>query len=1011
MADNISNIIDYSEFSEQLSNTIAGLQTLIAKINQVNENHVTIAIDAEGMQTLTDIVNMTKKQADAQGQANVVLKEGAQVTQQLNDIQDKFGAGLVENAKTLVELKQELTYVDSQIKQFTKDINSGKDATADASAKLADFTRRQIELKQAISATTAEMKKQTDIGLAAQQAAANKKAEAEERAGQRMILAAQKTEIAQVNAATKAATAQQAAAEKAALANERAANKSILSWENFTQVFQRQIVRITASLIIYSAIIAAFTALYDWWTKLSNAEEIAKDNLEAYAAGVKQLSEDLDNLPFKELAKKQKDAFALQRLVDYIKGVQDVKGHIEGLYAAYQKIQTLAPGIVDVFKNKNEFAKAIGSDRMNKQLDAAGGYVSAKDEIDSKTEILNKTIEVQKNTIQQLQENKKEKDDLDSHKPDIESAGGNVFTLAKDEAVYALKVKANKENYETLEKNFKEYSRSIIEQQSDLAKKEAAFYDKYGRTKDPTVKKPNAKDLNAELKQEDERYAAELALAQKSYDNKERLNKKAGNNEEVTFTHQQELLKAQQQANTDHFQIREHIMEAFYGKTGETAAQWKARMMKDVADELEENNKLAESADKNSEAYKKALAEKKKALEDWARYVEETARKFQAIEDETANIKAQGKVRHDYAQGAGGFLEGMGVENSDYAEKQQQLQIQKEAKLKEHADAQNAANILLAKPEKTKEDQKQIDDLQLQANTAGKDATKLADDQQAAHDEMVLEGKRKIGALTVQLAQQTFDAIKTIRDNQFAAEQQQLQIQAQELQIRSTQQIAAINATAGFQITKSNEVAAVTAQTAAAQNAIQEKQNNLELKKAIADKKFAEAQVIMNTATAIMKTWAGYADQGEVGAALAAAQTALLVGIGAAQYAAAASTPLPQFWQGGDTYTPFFRAGEKGAELGTTPTGQKMLFAKDAVYSAPIGTHIETAQETEKIFRYAINNIGNNAMPKWDAPTMTDKNIVQCLQDNNELLTGLLMKNTSPKIIINVPKNRRFPGR
>ena len=241
------------------------------------------------------------------------------------------------------------------------------------------------------------------------------------------------------------------------------------------------------------------------------------------------------------------------------------------------------------------------------------------------------------------------------------------------------------------------------------------------------------------------------------------------------------------------------------------------------------------------------------------------------------------------------------------------------------------------------------------------------------------QAREEVANLAVNLAQETASAIIAITNNQFAVEEQNLQIKAREQQVQNQQQIEAINATSGYAITKDNLLAKQAASNAAQQNAIQNQQNQLALKQAIFQKEAAEAGIIMNTALAITKTLPMLADP--VTAPFAAAEIAIITGIGAVQYAAAASTPLPQFEFGGTTTTALFRAGESGPEKMTTPAGQTFIAPRDAVYSAPIGTHIDTAAETAQ---WAMKYIG--VMPRYiekesNTAAMTDGRIVDTLKD------------------------------
>ena len=464
---------------------------------------------------------------------------------------------------------------------------------------------------------------------------------------------------------------------------------------------------------------------------------------------------------------------------------------------------------------------------------------------------------------------------------------------------------------------------------------------------------------------------------------------KAGNNEAVTFTHQQQLLVKQREAERDHYQIAGKIMEDHYGKTGETVNQWNERLTKYALKQIEEENKLAETEGRNTEKFKKDQQDKIDAIEAFQKKWEENAAQMKAIDDEVATMKEKSASEHKYAGGSGAFLEGLGINTGEQAEKDKQFEIDRQAAKTRQSDAFNAAEN--AKDELEK--QKHLID----AKKAGEDITAIDIAQLKSHDELVLEAKRKISEETITLAQQTAETISTIRNNQFAAEQQALQYEQATLERTSQQKIAAINATAGYQITKDNEVAKVVAQTTAQQNAIQQKQNELALKKAKADKEAAEAGIILNTALGISKV---LAVEG-LDPILAAAEIALITAIGAAQYAAAASTPLPQFFTGGTTETPIFRAGEQGRELGITPSGEAMMFNSDAIYSAPIGTEIKNNADTERIINYAVNNTGK--LVAYEAPTMTDKNIIDELKENRKTMIEIAMMKTTPKttVIVN----------
>ncbi len=271
-----------------------------------------------------------------------------------------------------------------------------------------------------------------------------------------------------------------------------------------------------------------------------------------------------------------------------------------------------------------------------------------------------------------------------------------------------------------------------------------------------------------------------------------------------------------------------------------------------------------------------------------------------------------------------------------------------------------------------------------------------------------LEKKKKLKQLNdlkdaaIQTAQDTAAAVKQIQDNQFAAEQQQLQIKMQALENSNEQKIQAINATAGYQISKDNALAKQAAQFAAQQNAIQKQENELALKKAKADKVAAEASVVMNTAIAVTKILANDAYDPPVAAAL----VALTIATGAAQYAAAASTPLPQYRYGTSaTHTPFFIAGEAGENEWIKPVGKPGYWSGTTakIFHEPLGTSVTPIH---KITEFANANV-SHTYGKIEAKDNSAKEMATLIgekieKSNAEVVYALLRsKNITPPVIIN----------
>ncbi len=273
-------------------------------------------------------------------------------------------------------------------------------------------------------------------------------------------------------------------------------------------------------------------------------------------------------------------------------------------------------------------------------------------------------------------------------------------------------------------------------------------------------------------------------------------------------------------------------------------------------------------------------------------------------------------------------------------------------------------------------------------------------------DEEFMAKKRKymddFSSYSINLAKTTYDAINTIRNNSFAAEEQQLQIRANQVKFQTDQKIAAINASTNFQIAKDNQIAELTAQSAAQQAQIQQQQRELSIKKAKADKEAAEMNIIANTAMGIVKAMAEY---GYAGIPLAA----LIAATGAVQYSAAASAQLPQYKYGTDaTVTPQFIAGEGGEPEYIKAPGKPGYWTDTTarVYTEPLGTSVTPLH---KVLNYAVSGVNrpfdrSNSTMQSALISIGMNSVVRAIESNtqqlgsktDELAYALLKSRQSP---------------
>ena len=512
--------------------------------------------------------------------------------------------------------------------------------------------------------------------------------------------------------------------------------------------------------------------------------------------------------------------------------------------------------------------------------------------------------------------------------------------------------------------------------------------DKYDQIGDEFAKKAakviveDPKEKKKKVKEPANEMQAALAAEKANYERRLEENKAFFESTKQTYADEQKLNDDNIKAANDYGQHSFEILNYWL-------QQKKANYQTYLKDSQNVNKDLLAADVKYSVDEKKILdkilADREDAQKQLAKLLEqelELNEQKQQMED----AQKEGADHTKYAKSFAPFIDGITGGSSDFGDKMKGFDTQIKQKKEELKDAQ--LKLKNAKEDGNESDISKFGGSDGKGGEVGQKTTDLAKieaDKQKSYDDQIIQKKEELAEKTIELAQQTFAALKTINDNEIAQQQMNLEIKSRTIQLAYQEQVDAVNASAGYQITKENELAKMAAQKAAQQNAIQQQQNQLALKKAKGDKAAAEAGIVANTALAIMKTIAGFADLLPEYAPLLAATIAAEVAIGGVQLAAAASAPLPQFWKGGTTETPYFIAGERGVELMTTPGGKTMLADKPGIYSAPLGTKINTADETAAFMRYAQNSmsmsINSRGELKEHAPSMTDKRIVEKLDE------------------------------
>jgi hypothetical protein len=544
----------------------------------------------------------------------------------------------------------------------------------------------------------------------------------------------------------------------------------------------------------------------------------------------------------------------------------------------------------------------------------------------------------------------------------------------------------------------------------------------------PKGKNKNKIEMESLLRQQEEERKIKDDNAQKNYDQSKK-----------TYQDEYELINNKINNEKNAWKNEADIMARFSGKIGETQDQELARYEKYQAEYATALNKSVEVVQKIDEEINNEYKKVQEYDKNYVKSLEETKKKIIEIQEELQDRKVKFAIdksnsgidlfgikaeKHKYDNANYNISEGENVVRKDNLS----LGNAKDEMLNSHTnvDNDNSNPLTQSKQERDKyikdleakqEADKKYQELSIKTNQDSSNETiNIKSLEEQKQDD--LDGKRKkalqdIANLTVQLAEQTMQAINTIRNNGFAKESMQLDILAQKQKIQNDQKVAAINASTNFQIAKDNQLAIQAAQNQAKQNEITQQQNQLAIKKAKADKTAAEAGIVLNTALALTKVLPLYAEVATIPFAIA--ETAIITAIGAAQYAAAASAPIPQYWTGGITQAPTFSAGERGFEL-ITPNGGKPYFSTNtaSIYSEPIGTKIDSHEDTVKMIQYAVSGIlikqPNEAKQK-EKSDITLREVKLAIENSNEELAYAILNSKTNVIVQNKQRSDNLTWR
>lgn len=1004
--DNISSIID-PQVPKDIEIVIAKLIELENAVKRISDDAISIKVQMQGADNLLSLTDQLNSIQKAVNELNKVQAQSKDVTLQLATVTQSYGVDVVSASKALAELRRDLDAANEQFAKLAKLYEAGSISSASYVRQSAAVQLRINELKIGIKEYNDALN--SHIRLENMSTEATQKNTAATIANKDAYNAA----VAQIKAANSAVSESSAKMHVAAGTAQNAgamfnvsatgisklgeeANKSRTLLERFGDVFGRQLMRAVGSLIIWQVAVEGIKALYEWFTKLTPAEEAAAQRLEEFDQNMIQLEKTLQSMDEKIKAGADISESMQQAAISVLQHSKNV----DALRYAYDQLQQSQPGILKNLTDQELLAG--GATEQIKKLNEAN---KLRAELDAKSQGIQAIINQEKANNVKLGDAELE---LIQKRNAVLGIKGNSKDASEQRGLAQVSEAESQEKVNDIQKTATE----LAMQRNKLQDEYNASYSKFSELQVKDVpnsaknklspyefsgqgEKKLADSLyNEKIKdlQNDAQYQKELIdntnnSLQVRLDANIKyyhiLNDIAQEQAEKTITDNKEAAK---KAHTDivNFSKRIHELES-EGKGSAAQQEQRAELVKNLRLQIKDRQDLIDASHinevgaikqrdltiaKNAQNGQNAIIEiyqstDEKLLDNQ----KEASKKLQINDalqaaDEITQLTKQLQSKQITIEQYNKSVEKI---QREFREKELKADIEAYNQLLESGkiiDEQVKLNILNS----IASSQKELN--QIQSGNSGRLAEEnhnekyptnfivnaIADSAGLTDLDKRKELQKDFWDNTVTLAKTSMDAIQTIQDNEFAHEQDLLNKQTRNLQLQYSQRIAAINATAGFEIAKKNELAVADAQYNAQTNMIEREQQTLAIKKARFDRQASEEKIIMDTATGVMNVWAHWSDNVPVAVAL----SALVTGIGVAQLAAAASAPIPTYRYGTDsTTTPTFIAGEAGEqEWIQTPSGKGYWSGTKAkLFNEPIGTSVTPMS---KIMEFATNKAGND---------------------------------------------------
>lgn len=913
------------------------------------------------------------------------VQKGAKYKEATEAIKKSMNEASAELAKNVEQQKllgtqfnSTISYMDKLVGANAKIAQSDTVTAKAAAVRTEELRRMNLSLKEAAEAelgysnaqltANALANKRTVTKILSEDIARDNKAkvesgkiDAQNIAFMRQLEVAERNEVIALNKHVDAVN-------KVNAKNQEAAGTFTFMGRSIAQIYS-QIGRMIVSMTFFTVVIGAvmlvvekLTSLYtDWRDGITAADKAMKDSLDTI---------DKKNQKLEDHNRLMEESNSLYKKAKDLKELGDIEDNAE-LEKLNSKLSALKSqeGFLERQLQNDKNRKASASDILN-----------IEEKLKANRDLQEKTSKnIYDTTLSQIALSK---DELVT-KRDVEMPYGNS-EIKKWDGVKAEIIKSIK----TKEPYFTDTSDSRVE---ELMRGQGYDPKKDDRTKEGKINiEGNAHNidvLNAKIAALDKaKQSAELKYGEAQFSKDEKENKlpKGRTPHDYEYDADKDLIKSKAALKEEEIKIEIEKNKAIIQDAIKSADE-RVRLVYDTANKEKEINEAeaVKQRDLENERYAHLLRQGKLNSEQKQKEAEANANNLKAIEERRLadDEKAQNAAQKQATEILKVEIEkryGIIHEDIERRRKERQIDIDKETQDNENHSfgyhllsaatnetasgaLQEAKNSYTAKSHTLDNDQVANFD-NLNADNAKLEQQKkdgistLETEQNIENDkikihltsaaktqnaeELKQEQEKIFAAETVNLEKATADAIQTIRDNAYQQDILNLENKSKLTQLKTQEEINSVQASTGFQIQKQQQLNKINAEGQSQQNQIQAQIRSDEIKKAQFDKEAAESKIIANTAVAIVKVFADLGPEDPLAYVLAG----IMAATGAAQLAAAASAPIPQYFMGIDNHPGGLAIlGDGGEpERATLPSGKSFMSeSKPTLYDLPAGTRVD----------------------------------------------------------------------